>query len=156
MNEACQALKEPLEEVFRRFAYLELEMRQSSLRFSTQWTLCTRVHCGRNQDVVVVLMATPEFAATIADNYRGIPEGSRAGQRIDIMSELTNVLAGQAYEIARAGGPPKEICPPSLLSVREALEIWNRTSEACKFVLCTETEIAGGLLVTVKDEWSSQ
>ena len=155
MNEASHALKEPLEDVFRKCAFLDLEIRPSAGKFSAAWTLCTSVRCGNNSGVCVVLMATPELATTIADNYLGIPEGSRVGQRIDVISELANVLAGQAFEIVRGGIRPESISLPALLSSREALDAWEQSGRGCKFTICTETETVGGLLVVVKDEWSA-
>jgi len=154
MNEACYALKEPLEEVFRKFAYLDLELRLTGKEFSKKWTLCTRVCCGNAGDLTLILMCSPELAATIANNYLGITEGSRPGQRIDIVSELTNVLAGHAYEIMRGGTRPKKIHPPELLGVRETMELWGLSPAECRFAGCSETEDLCGLLVSARNEWS--
>jgi len=154
MNGACDVLKEPLEEVFRKFAFLDLELRPTNREFSKKWSLCTRVRCGGDSDIMLLLMTSPELAETIANNFLGVAEGSRPGQRIDIVSELTNVLAGQAYEILRGGTKPKAICPPELLGIRESMDIWEQSPAECRFALCSETEDLGGLLVFARDEWS--
>src|ERR1041385_2927683 len=101
MNGTCEALKESLEEVFRKFAFLDVELRRSNQLFNKTWSLCTRVRCGEKDDVLVLVMASPELSQSVANNFLGITEGARPGQCIDIISELTNVLAGKAYEIVR-------------------------------------------------------
>jgi hypothetical protein len=154
MNGACDALKEPLEDVFRKFAYLDLELRPIAQEFLKKWSLCTRVRCGGDGNVLVLLMCSPELAESVANNFLGLTEGSRPGQRIDIVSELTNVLAGHAYEILRAGIRPKVICPPELLGIREAMEIWDAAPADSRFAVCSETELLGGMLVIAQTEWS--
>jgi CheY-specific phosphatase CheX len=100
------------------------------------------------------MMCSAELAENVSNNFLGIAEGSTATQRTDIISELTNVLAGQAYEILRDHTPPKLISPPELLEIRDAAEIWENSPMECRFVLCSETEDSGGLLVFSKDERS--
>jgi hypothetical protein len=153
MNGACDAMKEPLEEVFRTFAFLDLELQPIRREFVKTWSLCTRVRCSGEGDVTVLVMANPELSETVANNYMGV-ECSRPGQRIDIMSELTNVLAGNAYEILRAGNRPKIICSPELLGIREAMEIWDASPIDCRLAICSENEVLGGMLVLARNEWS--
>ena len=154
MNGPCEALKEPIEEVFQKFAYLDLELRPAAREFSQKWLHCTRVKCGAEADVVLLMMCSPELAATVSNNFLGIAEGSRPGQRMDIISELTNVLAGRTYEILRANMPPKIISPPEMLGIREATQIWEQAPVECRYALCSETEDCGGILVFFRDEWS--
>jgi hypothetical protein len=154
MNGACEALKEPLEDVFHKFAYLDVELRQTKQLFAKTWSLCTRVRCGEKSDVLVLVMASPELSQSVARSFLGITEPARPGQCIDIISELTNVLAGKAYEILRAGLRPSAIFTPELLEVREATEIWNAAPSERRFAISTETEVLGGILVFSKEEWS--
>ena len=154
MNGACEAIKEPVQEIFRKFAFLDIELRSTKQEFVKSWSLCTRVRCGEKDEFLVLLMASPELAVSVTNNFLGIDGGSRPGQRIDIVSELTNVLAGKAYEILRAGAKPTTICTPELLESVEASGIWNMVPTECRFAICSENDLLGGLMIFAKSEWS--
>ena len=55
---------------------------RSDQPFMPKWSLCTRVRCGGDGNVLVLLMCSPNLAELLANNFLGITEGSRPGQRI--------------------------------------------------------------------------
>ena len=154
MNDLKLALKEPLQQVLREFAYLDLEVCPCNTEFQPEWALNCMVRCGGKCGGTVALFARLELAIQTADNLLGVESDFR--QQIDTMNELTNVLAGSAYEILCNGLRPCDISIPKLLSPHPARMLWDNSPEVSRYLLRTEKRAEGGLLVALPGEWSAQ
>ena len=154
MNDSKLALKEPMQQVLRDFAYLDLEVCPCETPFQSEWALNCMVRCGGKCGGTVALFVRLELAIETADNLLGTESDFR--QQIDTMSELTNVLAGSAYEIHCNGLRPSDISIPKLLSPHSARCLWNDSPAECRYLLRTERRVEGGLLVALPREWSTQ
>jgi hypothetical protein len=152
---AYHALKTPVEEVFQKFAYLEVELWPVSVDFSSAWTYCSRVNCGGSQPTSVTLLTTASFATMISENFLGSPELCSDERSGDIIRELANVLAGQAFDIMNAGRRPQSIAIPESLDPAAAAKAWANATPKTKFLLVTENEVVGGMIITVAGSWSS-
>lgn len=148
------AMRESVGDFFQQFAYLDVLVGPGGERPREDWTLCARVRCDGGEDEVVVMLA-PAFARAIGEGFTGQPEGSMEEVN-DLVLEIANVLAGQAYEIAHGGRKPKDIGPPAWMSFDEAAAAWSRASEDDRHMLALDDGEQGGLLVACKEAWSGQ
>lgn len=152
---AFNALKSPIEEVFQKFAYLEIELWPVSVEFSDQWTCCSRVICTGPQSTAVTLLTTADFSATIAENFLGNPKLCSDEQNGDVVRELANVIAGEAFDIMNAGQRPHSIAIPEWLCPADAVRSWDNAAPRNKFLLVTEYDVVGGMIISVVGNWSS-
>jgi hypothetical protein len=149
-----QALKEPLQDALRDFAFLDLEVCPTEKPFNQNWLACAAVHCGPPNDGAVAIFTNLSTAVQAADGYLGIQSDAR--QQVDVICELANVLAGQAYEVVRSGKRPEILTPPFLLNADAAQSFWNQSNPNFRFILKSDKEEVGGIIVSLPTEWCAQ
>jgi len=153
MSHAIQLLKEPLQQVLRDFAYLDLELRPGYCDFHNDWELNSAVNCGGSCHGTVAVFVTRELLIRAADGMLAIESTSQ--EQLDVLGELANVLAGNAYEILCDGLRPAQVTTPKLLAPSAAIEIWNHAPADGRYLLHGEKSIEGGLVVAFPGDWRS-
>lgn len=148
------AVRESVGDFFQQFAYLDVLVGPGGDRPGPEWTLCARVSCDGGADEVVVML-NPAFARAVGEGFTGLPEGELP-EANDLVLEIANVLAGQAYEIAHGGRKPREIGPPAWMPFEDAAAAWLRAGEDDRHLLAMDEQEQGGLLVACREAWSGQ
>lgn len=150
MNEAMQVIKDPIQEALRTFAYLDVEVCLGAGEFKKDWAICSAVSCdGLNGGIIAVFLRL-NLAIQAADGFVGSETDSR--QQTDVICELTNVLAGSAYESQYGGVRPRQMTTPQLLSPHAARTLWNGSDLSTRYFLRSATQIEGGLIVALPAE----
>jgi hypothetical protein len=154
MNDTLQLLKEPLQQALRDFAYLDLEVNPGGGEFRSDWALGSAVECAGSCNGTVAVFMNLDLAIRMADGMLGTESNFR--QQLDVMGELANVLAGSAFEIFSEGLRPSSISTPKLLSPQLASVIWEGSPVECRYLLQSDSQIEGGLLVAFPRELRSK
>lgn len=149
-----EALRDSMQDFFQQFAYLDLAVKPGSDAASNEWTLSARVTCDDGTDEVTVFFR-PDFVRLIAEGFTGEPECPDSGMP-DLVLEVANILAGQAYEITHGGRRPASISQPAWLTQEDAKIAWANSSPEHRFVLDLDGQTQGGVLFSIKEAWSSQ
>ena len=145
MTDCIHLLREPIQHILRDFAYLDLEVLPGYCQFHSDWALASAVECSGRCRVSVAVLMNLNLGIRTADGMLGIESSFR--QQVDVLGELANVLAGNAYEILCDGLRPNAVSTPKILTPHLASMIWNGSPGEFRYLLRDGETIEGGLVI---------
>jgi len=154
MSTPYALMKEPLEELFQKFAYLELALAPGAGEFPRIETLCAQIRYMDDLGGLIV-WSSASFASELAGNFLGKSE-IVSDEKFDVIKELANTMAGQVVEILYAGHHPDRIGLPVSISDTVGSALWTSTPPENRFLIRKDEEIVGGIALQLPEVWSGQ
>ncbi|HEY3322806.1 MAG TPA: hypothetical protein VGP72_20290 [Planctomycetota bacterium] len=140
------ALKSALEDIFRNFAYLDLQARPDAGRSAPHFSMCAQVMLGATARSSVALFLTGRAAVAASDNFVG--HAATEADREDVVRELANVIAG-AVRSMLDDDSLQGLGTPRLLPAEAAGTLWSTTPPADRLLLADEEHVQAAVVLNL-------
>jgi CheY-specific phosphatase CheX len=144
---AGKAVDDAIREVLEGMAYLEVKTaRAESGPPPADGILYVEVKCGIDDvEGFVGVFSNKRLAKQVAENYLG-SKSVDPRLYVDLLSELTNVLAGRLLSALYAGRKPTHIDPPQAMKAGEAKGRWDSALDGIRLVMTDAEGSLGAVL----------
>ncbi|HEY3323304.1 MAG TPA: hypothetical protein VGP72_22810 [Planctomycetota bacterium] len=142
------ALHAALEDIFRSFAYLELQARDEEADRSIEFHVCAEVSLGEPEEGAVAVFLTAEAAAMVSDHFIG--GQSTDSDQDDVVRELANVIAGSVCSLVPQA-PRRKLGIPRLVPKDQVQSQWERSLRPQRLVLADEEKVYAGVVLNSRE-----
>ncbi|HEY3325194.1 MAG TPA: hypothetical protein VGP72_32370 [Planctomycetota bacterium] len=139
-------LKAALEDIFRNFAYLDLQACADAGQHVPHFSMCAQVALGAHDRSSVALFLTGRAAVAASDNFIG--HAATAADREDVVRELANVIAGAIRSIL-ADESLHGLGTPRLLAAEAAKTLWSESAPSERLLLADEEHVQAAVTLNL-------